>query len=206
MCKVVVIGAGGHGKVVADVILSAGMELLGFLDDGRSPGDLVLGYPVLGGLNDIGQYADQGCRFIIAIGSNSTRRAIASAHKVRYCTAIHPSAVIGAGVTIGEGTVVMAGAVVNPDASVGRHCILNTSCVVEHDNRLADYVHICPKAALAGTVTVGEATQIGIGSSVSNNISICAECLLGAGTVAVRDITVPGVYVGAPARLLRSRS
>ena len=204
MYKVVVIGAGGHGKVVADAVMQSGAEVIGFLDDDLAcEGRLILGRPWLGTLENIAAYAAQGCRFIIAVGNNKIRRKIAEAHEVNYYTAVHPRAVIAPEVSLGAGTVVMAGAVVNTGAVVGRHCILNTSCVAEHDNVLADYVHVCPKAALAGTVSVGEGTQIGIGSSVSNNLSICGGCVLGAGTVVVRDITEPGVYAGVPARLLR---
>lgn len=205
MYKVVVIGAGGHGKVVADAVLQGGAEVIGFLDDDLScEGRLILGRPWLGTLENIAAYAAQGCWFIIAIGNNKTRRKIAEAHNVNYYTAVHPCAVIAPEVSLGAGTVVMAGAIVNAGTSVGGHCILNTSCVVEHDNRLGDFVHICPKAALAGTVSVGEGAQIGIGSSVSNNLNICGGCLIGAGAAVVRSIDEPGVYAGVPARLLRS--
>ncbi|MDO5296804.1 MAG: acetyltransferase [bacterium] len=205
MHKVIIIGAGGHGKVVADAVIQSGAEVVGFLDDDLGcEGRLLLGRPWLGTLENIAAYAAQGCRFIIAIGHNKTRKKIAEAHNVNYYTAVHPRAVIAPEVSLGAGTVVMAGAIVNAGASVGGHCILNTSCVVEHDNRLGDFVHICPKAALAGTVCVGEGVQIGIGSAVSNNLSICGGCLIGAGAVVVRSIDEPGVYAGVPARLLRA--
>lgn len=203
MHRVVIIGAGGHGKVIADIVLQSGQEVVGFLDDNREPGGTVLGRPVLGALAEAERYRAKGCEFVLAIGNNAVRRSLAQRLELPYYTAVHPRAVIASEVSIGEGSVVMAGAIVNPGAVIGRHCIVNSGCIVEHDNRLADFVHICPGVALAGTVSVGEATQVGVGSAVRNNVSIAAGCLVGAGAVVVDNLVEPGVYVGVPARLLR---
>lgn len=203
MHNVIVIGAGGHGKVIADIILQSGDEVVGFLDDHPTLGRTVLGRPVLGTIAEAGRYLAHGCEFVLAIGNNEIRRSLARRLILPYYTAVHPRAIIASEVSLGVGTVVMAGAIVNPGAVIGRHCILNSGCIVEHDNQIADYVHICPGVALAGTVSVGEATQIGVGSTVRNNVSIAAGCQLGAGTVVVKDIAKAGVYVGAPARWLR---
>ena len=203
MQKVIIVGAGGHGKVIADIVMKCGAEPVGFLDDGLKSGTKILGLPILGKTANIPGWAAQGCQFLLAIGSNQVRRELANRYRVEYFTAIHPGAVIGAEVEIGAGTVIMAGAVVNPGARVGQHCILNTGCVVEHDNILEDFVHICPRAALAGTVKVGALTQIGVGACVRNNVSIACGCLIGAGAAVVSDITTPGTYAGVPARLLK---
>ena len=202
MCKkVIVIGGGGHAKVVIDCIQSAGDSVVGILDDHLPVGTAVVGVPVLGALDTYTGYKD--CSFIIAIGNNAVRKAISQRLAVSWHTAIHPSAVVSRYATVGEGTVVLANAVINADASVGRHCIVNTAAVVEHDNKLFDFVHISPRAALAGNVTVGECSQVGIGAALRQGITICEDCLIGANAAVVKDITEKGIYAGVPARRLR---
>ena len=198
--KVIIIGAGGHGKVIADIVISNGNTVKGFLDDRDDvQGGTVLGFPVLGKLADYKKYSD--CEFVIAVGNPQIRKNIAESMEVKWHTAIHPRASVSQlGTSLGEGTVVMANAVINPCAKTGKHCIINTGAVVEHDNVLGDYVHISPNATLAGTVTVGDSTHIGAGACVKNNISITAGCTVGAGSVVVRDITQSGIYIGVPAR------
>jgi sugar O-acyltransferase (sialic acid O-acetyltransferase NeuD family) len=196
---IIIIGAGGHGKVIADIIVKSGDALLGFLDDGLPVGNEVLGYPILGLAGDALKYAGKA-KFILGIGDNRTRKYIAEAYGLPWHTAIHPSAVIAADTAIGEGTAVMAGAVINPSACIGRHCVVNSAAVVEHDNILEDYVHLSPKAATGGTVTIGTLTHIGIGAVVKNDISIAGGTTIGAGAVVVRNITEGGVYVGIPAK------
>lgn len=193
MKNVIIIGAGGHARVIADIVRLAGDRVLGFLDDN---------VPALGQVKDHVNYPD--AHFVIGIGSAAVRKRIAEAMgSVRWYTAIHPTAVIAQDVRIGEGSVVMANAVMNPGASVGRHCIVNTGSIVEHDNQISDYVHISVGARLAGTVTVGQGSWIGIGAVVSNNLSICGGCMIGAGAVVVKSIHQPGTYVGVPARRIK---
>lgn len=199
--EVVIIGASGHGKVIADIIIKSGDRVRGFLDDAENLPESILGIPVLGKVQDFEKFTD--CRFVIAIGSAVIRERIAGMleGRVQWYTAVHPNAVISAlGTRIGEGTVVMANAVINSGACIGRHCIVNTAAIVEHDNRLEDYVHISPNAALAGTVTVGKRTHVGVGASIRNNRSVCADCVIGAGGVVVKDIREPGTYIGVPVR------
>lgn len=200
--QVVIIGASGHGKVIADIVLRNGDQILGFLDDNpKAPAD-IYGIPLLGNAADFIRYPD--AHFIIAIGNAAIRRRLADRMgNVRWYTAIHPKAAVsGLDVTIGEGSVIAAGAVVNPGATVGRHCIINTNAVVEHDCTLGDYVHISVSAALGGTVEVGDSCWIGIGSCVKNNLSICPGCMIGAGAAVVKNIEEPGTYVGVPVRKL----
>lgn len=198
--QVIIIGAGGHGKVIADIVRSCGDTVLGFLDDSPNPPAAVCGIPVLGGSKDYVNYPD--ARFVIAIGNGAVRRKVAQRLSgVNWYTAIHPDATVSPmGTDIGEGTVIMAGAVVNPCAVIGKHCIINTKSSVDHDNKIGDYTHISVGATLAGTVTVGDTVWVGAGAVVSNNISICADCMIGAGAVVVRSIDEPGTYVGVPAR------
>ena len=201
MAEVIIIGAGGHARVVADIVLRQGHRVLGFLDDSPTATG-AYGIPVLGTVDRYKE--DPDARFLIGIGSAAARRKLsARLEGVRWHTAIHPTAVISPlGTTIGPGTVVMAGAIVSPGTRIGAHCILNSGSIVEHDNDIGDHVHISVGAKLAGTVTVGEDTWVGIGAVISNGLSVCSGCMLGAGTVVVKDLTEPGTYVGVPARRL----
>ena len=200
--EVIIIGASGHGKVVADVINQSDDSVIGFLDDNSKLSESFMGFPVLGKTDQFKDY--EKYYFIIAIGNASIREKIADKmYGVRWYTAIHPSAVVSKlGVTIGEGTVIMANAVVNAGASIGRHCIINSGAIVEHDNWLEDFVHVSVGAKLAGTVHISKRTWIGIGASVSNNLFICEDCMIGAGAVVVKNITEVGKYVGVPAEKL----
>lgn len=206
MSKVIIIGASGHGKVIADIIVSSGNVVKGFLDDADDiQGKSIIGFPVLGIIADYKEYLD--CEFIIAIGDPYIRKKIAESIDVKWHTAVHPSAVISKfDTSIGEGTVIMANAVVNPSAKIGNHCIVNTSVVVEHDNVLKDYVHLSPNVTLAGIVTVGECTHIGAGASTRQLINIAPDCVIGVGSVIVKDITEKGVYAGVPARKISRRT
>lgn len=194
---IIILGAGGHAKVIADIVLSRGDKLIGFLDDNAS-GE-VLSYPILGKIADAIRYTES-CFFIIGIGNNQTRKKLADTYELSWYTAIHPTAVIARDVSICEGTVIMADVVINPSSVIGRHCIINISAVIEHDNNIGDFAHISPHATLCGTVRVGELTHIGAGATVKNNTSVCSDCVIGAGATVVKNITVPGIYAGVPAK------
>lgn len=201
--SVIIIGASGHGKVVADIIQKSGDSVLGFLDDNPNLSDTFIGFPVLGAVNE---YAKYDAEFVIAIGNAVIRERIADKlTDVSWYTAIHPTAVISdIDVNIGVGTVVMANAVINTGTKIGRHCIINTGAVVEHDNQISNFVHVSVGAKLAGTVKIGKGTWVGIGSSVSNNISICNNCMIGAGAAVIKNIENSGTYVGVPAKRVDS--
>lgn len=199
MKSVIIIGASGHGKVVADIIQKSGDILLGFLDDNPNLTNKFIGFPVLGIVND---YKNYNAEFVIAIGNAEIREKIAKKlSNVSWYTAIHPTAVISEiDVKIGEGTVIMANVVINSSARIGKHCIINSGAVVEHDNKIEDFVHVSVGAKIAGTVNIGKSSWIGIGAVVSNNLNICSNCIIGAGAVVVKNITKEGKYVGVPAR------
>lgn len=201
--SVVIIGASGHGKVIADIIANSGDKVLGFLDDADDvQGKKIIGFPVLGKIADYDNYKD--CEFVIAIGNPYIREKISNELPVKWYTAIHPTAVISSlDVEIGEGTVIMANAVVNPSARIGKHCIINTGAIVEHDNILEDFVHLSPNVTLAGIVKVGKSTHIGAGSCTKQVLNIASDCIIGAGSVIVNDITESGTYVGVPARKIK---
>ena len=196
--NVIVIGAGGHGKVIADIIKKSGDMVSGFLDDNPSLSDTFMGYPILGSTDVFEDF--KKCQFVIAIGDAVIREKITEKlDGVKWYTAIYPSSVISdIGVSIGEGTVIMANVVINTGTIIGKHCIINSGAIIEHDNKIDDFVHVSVGAKLAGTVTIGKGTWIGIGVSVSNNISICADCMVGAGGVVIRNIEKAGTYVGVP--------
>jgi len=201
--QVIVIGASGHGKVVADIVRRSGDMLLGFLDDNETLPPKIVGIPMLGKVADYAKYPDVS--FVIGIGNSAIREKIVrQLDDVRWYTAIHPSAAISTLDTqIGVGSVIMANAVINSSARIGAHCIINTASVVEHDNRVGDFTHISVGAKLGGTVSVGAHTWVGIGATVSNNASICDHCMIGAGAVVICDIKESGTYVGVPARKIK---
>ena len=196
----IILGAGGHAAVIADILHECGCTLKGYLDDAVAAGTEVLGAKVLGKLCDSSEHKE--CLFIIGIGDNATRRMIAEIYRLDYGVAVHPSAVIGRQIEIGCGTVVMAGCVINPRTVIGRHCIVNTRASIDHDNKLGDYVHISPGATLGGTVNIGAGTHVGIGAHIKNNINITGDAVIGAGAAVVNDIAGTGTYVGIPAALL----
>lgn len=204
MKKVIIIGTGGHAKVIADIIQQAGDEVAGFLDPSMDVGSDYLGFPVLGNeTDDYETYKNLGYYFIIGIGSNKIRKRIDEQLSGPWYTAIHPAANVAHGSQIGEGSAIMAGAVVNPDSSVGRHCIINTLASIDHDNQLKDYSHVSPHGALAGSVSVGCMCHIGVGASIIDGISICDNVVVGAGSVVIRDIVESGTYVSVPARKIK---
>ncbi len=198
MNRLVIIGAGGHGKVIADAALKIGYTNICYVDD-CARGD-VLGFPIVGTSNDIECLNDGQTDFVIGVGNNAVRKTIAESYNVNWVSIVHPSAQIAFRAEIGRGTVVMANAVVNACATVGEHCIVNTGAIVEHDNTVENYTHISPNAALGGTVHIGSLTHVGIGATVKNNVDICSDCIIGAGAVVVKSITERGTYVGVPAR------
>ncbi len=198
MNRLIIIGAGGYGKVIADNALKNGYRNICFVDDDVT-GE-VLGFPIIGTSGDIERFDDGNTDFIIGIGDNSIRKAIAEMYQVKWVSIIHPSAQIAFNAKIGKGTAIMANAVINISATIGEHCIINTGAVVEHDNVIEDYVHISPRAALGGTVHVAAFTHIGIGTTVKNNTYICSACIIGAGALVVKDIEEPGTYIGVPIR------
>lgn len=198
MNRLVIVGAGGHGKVVADTAHNNGYTDICFVDDNVS--GKVMGFDIIGTCASIQKMNDGSTDFVIAVGDNALRKKIAEKYDVNWVTIIHTSAQIAVCVSIGIGTVVMANAVINPCATIGRHCIINTSAVVEHDSCIDDYVHVSPNVALGGMAKIGALTHVGIGSTVKNNVSVCGDCVIGAGATVVDDISEAGVYVGTPAR------
>ena len=189
--KVIIFGAGGHAKVIADIVVKSNDKVIGFLDDNIDKQNNIVynNRKVIGTINKdiINKYRD--AYFIIGIGDNEIRKRISDEYPdLNYYTAIHPSDIIGNEVEIDKGTTIMAGVVINPGTKIGKHCIVNTSASLDHDNDLDDYVHISPGAHLAGTVKIKEGTWICTGVTIINNITINSWNIIAAGATIIRDI------------------
>lgn len=198
---VIIIGAGGHAKVIADIIEKSGDNLIGFLDDNEVIQNKIIykDKKVIGTTKNIEKY--KKLYFIIGIGNNKIRKEISQKYKLNWYTAIHPNSIIANCVRIGEGSTIMAGAIINPYTTIGKHCIINTKSSIDHDNIIEDYVHISPGAVLAGNVTIKNYTWIGAGATIINNISINENNMIGAGAVVIKNIEERSkTYVGIPAK------
>lgn len=192
-------GAGGHCKVILDILFSEGRDVDYVVDD-HPASDRILGVPVQ--KNNL----DESCSktAIISIGNNEIRRKITRRYPLLdYRNATHPTAIVSRFAQIGIGTVVMAGAIVNPHAEIGEHCIINTSAVVEHDCSLGDFVHISPNAALAGNVQIGPGTHVGVGAVIIPGIKVGQWCVIGAGAVLIKDVPDFSVVVGNPGKIIK---
>lgn len=205
-----ILGAGGHAKVLAETALAAGITAeLAFLDD--RPLNTLLGWPVLGplALARNPELHRQWPQAAVAIGHALTRlRWLQELEQLGYGlpAIVHPSAVVSPSAAIGPGSLLLAGAVLQSQAQLGRGVILNTACSVDHDCQLADGVHICPGVHLAGEVTVGPRSWIGIGASVIQQLQIGADVTVGAGAAVVGDLPNGVTAVGVPARIHPSPS
>lgn len=195
MKRLVIIGASGHGKVIADIGKKNGYQDIVFLDDNSQIRECA-GFPVIGNVMDANQIDGDK---IVAIGDALVREKIQSDIK-NVISLVHPSAVVSRRVEIGVGTVVMAGAIINSDAIIGDGCIINTGASVDHDCIIDDYVHVSVGVHIAGTVKIGRGTWIGAGATVINNVNIAENCMIGAGAVVVNSIKYSGTYMGVPAK------
>ncbi|MDH4186052.1 MAG: acetyltransferase [Nitrospira sp.] len=207
--RVIVFGAGGHAKVVVDVLEQMGAyQIVGLVDDSLELKGTVRGdYSVLGNKDDLaGMSGADIDGVIVALGDNYRRKLVCKEVErmgFTLISAIHPSAVIGSRVRIGAGTLVVAGVVVNVDAEIGVNVIVNTGATVDHDCRIGAHVHLSPGVHLAGRVSVGALTHVGIGAVVLPNLTIGANCVVGAGSVVRENVPDGVVVVGNPARVIR---
>ena len=213
MSGLLILGAGGHAKVVAETALASGVaSSVAFLDDrctGLNVCLPVLGWPVMGPLV-LSLQAETAAQFdaaVVAIGHAATRlHWIQQLQNAGYHlpVLVHPTAWVSPSAQLGPASVVSAHAAVQAEASIGTGAILNTGCSVDHDAQLADGVHICPGARLAGEVNVGARSSIGIGASVIQQVRIGSDVTVGAGAAVVRDVPNKVTVVGVPARVVSS--
>jgi acetyltransferase EpsM len=204
--KIVVIGRGGHSKVISELILSnRENDIVGFLDDKYSVEE-VIEYTYCGPISSVKGLIRKSpdIKFVIAVGDNKTRKSIAQRLNLsdeHYVSIIHKSAVISPTAQIGYGAVIMPNSVINADSKIGNHTIINTGSVIEHDSIVENFSHVCPGAILTGTVHIGEGVTIGAGSTIIPNISIGEWTILGAGATVITDIPSYCTAVGIPAKI-----
>jgi len=200
---IIVIGAGGHAKVVVSTLLAAGLNVSSLYDDDPEKLDKkILGIKVAGALSELDGVT--GRPAIFGIGDNLTRKQLTNRFRnLDWVSVIHPDAYMHPSVSIGKGTVVFAGAVIQPDAVIGEHCIINSGATVDHDCVLGNYVHIAPGVNLAGNVKIGEGVFFGIGGAAIIGINIGEWTVVGAGSIIIKNLPANTVAAGVPARVLK---
>ncbi len=206
---IIILGAGGHGRVVLDIVRQARVDKpVGFLDNNPAlHGRRIDGLPVLGGIESLPEVKSHGVRgVVIAIGDNGVRRSLGDtieASDLELASAVHPSAQLASNASIGKGVVIAAGALVCAHCQIGDYAILNTGCIVDHESMIGTGVHICPGVRLAGHVVVESGAFVGIGATVVQNVRIGFEAIVGAGAVVTRDVEPMTTVVGVPARAVK---
>lgn len=207
MRHIVLFGAGGHGKVVRDIVekmhdFDLESSVVAVYDDFVLEKMLDGSLPILNNEAAFKAFVEKNGDVygLIGIGSNAVRERLSREYPMKYAVAVHPTAILADDVKIGEGTVVMAGAIINPGARIGKHCIINTGAIVEHDCEIGDYVHISPGVKMAGDVKIGRMSHVGVGTSIIPKITIGEDVVVGAGAVIIRDVASGSKVVGVPAR------
>lgn len=203
--NLIIIGASGHGKVVAEI--AERLEIyknIYFIDD-LLKANIFSKHYIIGSTEILEQYRDN-FEYIVAIGNNKIRKQKLNHIKklqLKLSTLIHPDAIISPSAFVGPGTVIMAGAVINPSVTIGSGCIINTNSSVDHDSNIGSFSHVSPGVTIAGTVDIGENVWMGVGSKVINNIKIGNNITIGAGSLVLHDILEEGTYVGTPVRKIK---
>jgi len=204
MKQLLILAAGGHGKVMAEVAeASGGWDKIAFLDDRYATLNGTLRWPVVDGVRHANRFVSDYSHAIVAVGDSTMRLGwleMLASHGFSIATLIHPKAWVSPSARLGAGSVVMAGASIQTDARMGQGCIINTGANVDHDCCLGDGVHICPGASLGGSVQIGNSSWLGIGSSVIQGIRIGGHVAVGAGAAVINDLADGQTAVGVPAR------
>jgi sugar O-acyltransferase (sialic acid O-acetyltransferase NeuD family) len=212
MSDIFLYGAGGHAKVVIDIIKESGKDSIRFLIDDavNLKGTIFSGYPVVGTRHDLLDKLKKkpASRGIISIGENDVRYKIYQwflKNGMQLATAIHPQACLAKSATLGYGTVLMAGVVINASVIVGNNSIINTHSSIDHDSNIGNHVHIGPGSVLCGNVTIGDLSMIGAGSTVVPNITIGKKVVVGAGSTVIHDVPDGIMVAGSPARVIQKQ-
>ncbi|WP_076923749.1 acetyltransferase [Pseudoalteromonas sp. EB27] len=202
--KLAIVGASGHGKVIADIAEQLGF-IVNFYDDAYPNKTYIEHWPIHGTCADLIALNNTNTTpndVVVAIGNNDIRQQkiqLLQQNNFNLITLIHPTAVISQYVTIAQGSVVFAGAIINAFANIGIGCIVNTSAIIEHDCAIGDFTHICPNTALAGGVIIGSKSWVGIGSQIKQLIVIGDNCMIGAGSTVIKNIPDNVTAFGSPA-------
>lgn len=202
MKSLAIAGAGGHGRVVADMATLCGWSPI-FFDDARQAGSTVLGWPYQGSIEEMVTWAGSFDGAVVAIGDNAARLALNQRLRevgAKLVSIVHPSATISQHAVLGAGSLVMPNAVVMTGAVVGEANIVNTAASVDHDCRLSAAVHVSPGARLCGGVTVDDLVWVGAGATVIPGVRVGRSAVIGAGSVVIRDVEANAIVVGNPAR------
>jgi sugar O-acyltransferase (sialic acid O-acetyltransferase NeuD family) len=204
MKKLLIIGAGGHGKVAYDIAqLSGEWESIDFLED-QYPSQIE-DVTVIDKVSQFRKYIDRYA-FFVAIGNNKARKSIQNEimkSEGKITTLIHPSVIVSNNVSIGIGVLIAAGAVINPNSKIHDGVIINTSSSIDHDTTIKEYAHISPGVHMGGSVFISSGVWIGVGSTVINNVTITRNTIIGAGSVVIDNVLEEGMYVGVPARRIK---
>jgi UDP-perosamine 4-acetyltransferase len=211
MEKIILVGAGGHCKVIIDIIKSNGkFEIVGITDKEVSPGNNILGVPIIGDDSVLPDVYKSGVRnAFVCIGALNNLKVRDKIQKnlnnIGFETPIliHPKAIVSPFAKIKSGTCVMAGAVINPGTTIAENCIINSGAVIEHDCNIGRNVHISPRACICGGVSIKEHSHIGAGSTIIQSINIGREVKIGAGAVVISDIGENVTAVGIPAKVIK---
>lgn len=188
-------GASGHAKVIADILSANGIILTELFDDNDQ-------LKKFSGINVVRPHQTDE-ELIISIGNNEIRKKIVEANNFRYRVVVHPTAIVSPSAVIGEGTVVMQGAIIQAGAVIGKHCIINTGATIDHECEIGDYVHISPNSSLCGSVKVGEGTMIGAGTTIIHRVEIGSWSIIGAGSTVINNINSDTVAVGCPCKQIK---
>lgn len=199
---VIIIGAGGHAKVVISTLIASGIKVKIIYDDNPDKwGSSIFDIGIVGPLSSIGYDSEE--QAITAIGDNRTRKDIVDRFPhLRWINVAHPTAYVHPTVHLGKGTVIFAKAVVQPDTFIGNHCIINTGATIDHDCRIGNYIHISPGTNLAGDVQLEDGVFCGIGGSIINGVTIGKWTTIGAGGVVTNDLPGYSLAVGVPAKVI----
>lgn len=215
MQQVVIIGAGGQARSTLSFFDAINAQqptydVQGFIVEAPygAPGTMVNDKPILGGLEWFTEQRRRDVQAVCAIGAPEVRRRIvkqARALGIRFCTVIHPTAVLSRWVTIGEGTIITPGVVMTQRIQIGAHVYLNLSCTIGHDSVIEDYVNVQPGAHVSGNVHLGEGCVIGVGANIIEKKTVGAWSIVGAGSTIIQDVPPNTTVVGSPGRIVKTR-
>jgi sugar O-acyltransferase (sialic acid O-acetyltransferase NeuD family) len=198
-------GAGGHSKVITEILNSLGTTVIGMFDDSPPMAKFKI-MEIRDGIRLLGEgFPTLDAPLIISVGNNARRAELASLITATYGTAIHGTAIVSQQTTIDVGTVVLHGSIIQAGTKIGAHVLINTAASIDHDNTIGDYAHISPHATLCGHVQIGEGTHIGAGAIVIPSVRIGRWCTIGAGAVVIKDVPDFATAVGNPAKIIKFR-